>query len=346
MLAAMETGLPDTRSRSLLGSSNVLNGLLVGVVPIPAIAAAWLLYGWFPTGEVPTDPGWSGALDSAGVAAALLHHPIVAANLLFFVFVNLAFWGIALIQRSSWLIDPYWTLLPPLLAWLYLAHPLADPLPARVVLGVAPLVIWSARLTYNYFRREAWRFGLREDWRFARMRRERPGFWWEQLFVVYVAQQGMLVGLSLPFWAIAFRPEPLGVLDGVAFIGALSGIGIAAVADTQLDTFMRENARRADRGEPRQVLLDVGLWRYSRHPNYFGEQLFWWSIAGFGIACGEPWVALGSAFNSCVLAGVTVMTERRMLEQPERREAYAAYRRRTSVWVPWRVGAEGAERSR
>jgi len=331
----METGYPDIDERPLLGRANLLNALLVLLVPIPALVAAWVLFGWFPAGGIPTDPGWASVEDADGMAAWLLHNPLIAANVFYFVFVNLAFWVIALMQRSSWLIDPYWTLLPLFLAWFFLAQPLAAPAGGRAALAVAALLVWSVRLTGNYFRRESWRFGLREDWRYARWRSERSGFWWEQFFVVHLAQHALLVGLSLPFWAIAFRPVAFGVADVVCFGLALTGIAIAARADRQLDVFMRENAQRVRRGEPKVLLLDGGIWRYSRHPNYFGEQLFWWSIAGFGVVSGEPWVVLGAALNSCVLASVTVMTERRMVEVPERREAYEGYRRRTSVWVPW-----------
>ena len=116
---------------------------------------------------------------------------------------------------------------------------------------------------------------------------------------------------------------------------ALAGIVVAHLADSQLDAFMRDNQARQARGEPPTRLLDRGIWRWSRHPNYFGEQLFWWAFAGWGVVVGEPWVVVGTVLNSGVLAAVTVMTERRMLEVPERREAYGAYQRRTSVWLPW-----------
>ncbi len=167
------------------------------------------------------------------------------------------------------------------------------------------------------------------------MRLRRPHFWLEQLFVVHIAQHGMLVGITLPFWAIASRDVDLGALDLVCFGLAGLGIAIGRVADRQLDAFMRENETRRRRGEEKIAVLDRGLWRTSRHPNYFGEQLFWWTIAGFGAVCGEPWVAIGAAFNSIVLAAVTVMTERRMLAVPERRAAFEAYRQRTSPLIPW-----------
>ncbi|MGH0035296.1 MAG: DUF1295 domain-containing protein [Myxococcota bacterium] len=328
----MEIGYPDVRDQPLLGARNLGHAALVLLAPAPAVAAALALFG--ASDSVGADPGWRGVTSLATFTAWLFHHPIAAANLLYLVFVNLVFWAIALVQRSSWLIDPYWTLLPLLLAGFYTAHPLADGDRTRLLLAWSALVVWSLRLTHNYLRRERWRLGLREDWRYAKMRRERPGFAWEQLFVVFLAQQAMLVGLTLPFWAIAFRRVPFGVLDALCLAGALLGIAVAHVADAHLDRFMRENAARIARGEPKVQLLDTGLWRCSRHPNYFGEQLFWWSIGGLGVVCGEPWVLLGTALNSGVLAAVTVMTERRMLADPDRQEAYAAYRRQTSVWIP------------
>ncbi len=318
-----------------MGFDNLRNAALVLAAPAPAVITVWLLFRWFGAGAIPPAPGRLDFTEPDGAAAWLLHHPLLALNLLYFVFVNLQFWVIALLQRSSWLIDPYWTLLPLFIVGFYAAHPLANPQPVRLGLASAALAVWSVRLTWNYFRREDWRFGLREDWRYAKMRRERPGFWWEQFFVVHLAQHGMLVGLTLPLWAICFRPVPLAALDVLLLVLAVAGIAIAHVADAQLDRFMRRNEeRRARREEPVRV-LETGIWCWSRHPNYFGEQLFWWSIAGFGVVCGEAWVVVGTLFNSSVLAAVTVMTERRMLEVPERRDAYAAYRARTSVWIPW-----------
>jgi len=339
----MEIGYPTTRNRALLGHKNVINAILLLAVPVPAILTAWILFHWFPENQIPADPGWSRVRTADQLAALLLHHPILAANVFYFIFVNVVFWAIALVQRSSWLIDPYWTLLPILLAWFYVASPLAEPDGSRLALAWSALLVWSCRLTYNYFRRENWRFGLREDWRYAKMREERRQFWWEQFVIVHVAQQAMLVGLTLPFWAVSFRPREVGLLDALCFTSALIGIAIARSADSQLDRFMRDNAARLERGEPRIWLLDSGIWRYSRHPNYFGEQLFWWSMAAFGVVCGEPWVVIGTLLNSCVLASVTVMTEQRMLEIPERRKAYLAYRERTSVWIPWRARPHHAE---
>jgi len=344
----IEVGYPDMDDYPVLGRRNLTNIAITLWVPIPAIVCATLLFGWFPEGGIPRDPGIAWPESAEHAAAILLHHPILSLNLFFFLFVDVQFWLIALRQRSTWLIDPYWTLLPPLVALFYLLHPLAKAQPARAALAFGILMLWSIRLTWNYFRRERWRFGYREDWRYAKMRLERPNFAFEQVFVVYVAQHLMLVGLTLPFWAVAFFDVPLGVLDLVLVVLAALGLLIARAGDTQLDRFMGENAARERRGQAKIAVLDTGIWRYSRHPNYFGEQLFWWSIAGFGVVCGAPWVVVGTAFNSCVLAAVTVMTERRMLAVPERKAAFEAYRKKTSVWIPWwprrqAIRARGAE---
>jgi steroid 5-alpha reductase family enzyme len=135
-------------------------------------------------------------------------------------------------------------------------------------------------------------------------------WWWKSFFITYVSQQPMLVGVCLPLWAINFdgAKTPFGPLDFLATILCIAGLMIAYFADTQLREFMLENEARVAGGKEPIPLLYRGLWKYSRHPNYF--------------------------FNSIVMWQVTVMTEQKMVEKPSRREAYVAYQKATSVWVP------------
>jgi steroid 5-alpha reductase family enzyme len=330
----VEVGYPDMSAQPVLGRKNLVNLAILVLVPLPGILASAWLFTYFAPGAIPPDPGWEGIQGRDTLSAFLLHHPISAIHLLFFVNVCVLFWLLALVQRSTWLIDPYWTLIPLFIAWFYWAHPLAGPAPGRSALTWALLLIWSVRLTHNYMRREQWRLGFREDWRFAKRRSQSRHFWWSQFLYIYVAQQFMLVGLTLPFFAIQFRDAPVGLWDWLLAALALVGIGIAHIADSSLDAFMRANEERVSRGEAKWPLLDRGIWRWSRHPNYFGEQLFWWAMAGFGVVLGMPWVVVGAALNSGVLAIVTVMTERRMVAAPERQELFREYQRRTSVWIP------------
>jgi len=256
------------------------------------------------------------------------------------------FWLVGLAQRSFWLIDPYWTLLPPLLGCLYAAHPRARYSPARSAVALLLLWAWSARLTHSYFRREGWKFGQREDWRYSKMARDFPRAWpLISFFAVGLAQQPMLVGISLPAYSVHFGGDaPLGAADVLATVGAVAGLATARCADDQLRCYMLANEALVAAGKPRRALLETGLWRHSRHPNYFGEQLWWWSFGLFSVGLGQWYFLWGTFFNSIVLATVTVMTERRMLDNwgAARADAYRAYMRRTSACIPWfRCGGGG-----
>ena len=80
-------------------------------------------------------------------------------------------------QGSTWLIDPYWTIAPPMIAMYYLVHPLSVGASLRVVVSAGLLLVWALRLTHSYLRRECWEIGLREDWRYADMARSHAGWW-------------------------------------------------------------------------------------------------------------------------------------------------------------------------
>ncbi|KAG5177526.1 hypothetical protein JKP88DRAFT_261490 [Tribonema minus] len=276
--------------------------------------------------------------------------------------------------------DPYWTLLPPLTAAYYRCHPHAAAAGLRGAAAAALVLAWSTRLTHSYFRREAWRVGAREDWRFADMRRRWPRtFCFTSLFLAYISQWPMLVGIttglcalasaksssppdcmpvsavpaaalracarasavaalpsSLPLYALHFPPAPpppLGAADAALLAASACALTIAYIADTQLYDFCAANARRRARGEAPVPVLQTGLWRYSRHPNYFGEQLWWWCVALLGWRVGAPWTMAGQAFNCACMVHVTRLTEARMLTGA-RADAYRTYTQRTSAWLP------------
>lgn len=94
--------------------------------------------------------------------------PLLLINFTFFINIDLGFWLLGLAQKSFWLIDPWWTLLPPVYGFLWASHPLATQNP-RGIITLVLVIIWSIRLTHSYFRREDWKFGTREDWRYTKM---------------------------------------------------------------------------------------------------------------------------------------------------------------------------------
>jgi len=334
--------------RSHSPMQNIINFLLLVGVPVPAILCAGTLFRCLesqanePIASSCDEYAWLGALIRVDSI-----HPVLTLNVFFFVFVNVSFYLIALLQASTWLIDPYWTLIPPLLALFYRFHP-SRAVPqmdtydhARVRADIAFMLVclWSLRLTHSYFRREAWQFGEREDWRFAQYRRQLGPVLWipASFFMVYVSQQVMLIGLTLPFYAMHFHAENGNLLlDIVATVVCLSGILFAWVADNQLDSFMSRNRFLKSVGKPQVLVLKEGLWRFSRHPNHFGEALWWIGLAIFAIASGGPWWSVfGFVFNHACDWGVTLhLIEDRMLSRRERREAYKQYQMHTSLLLP------------
>ena len=247
---------------SHLSAQNIVNGLLCCFVLVPSFAVTAHLYRHCSPDSGDSDP-------FASACALAMGHPLWLANVLFFGNVTVAFWLIGLWQRSFWLIDPYWTLLPPLLGHLYAAHPRAAFNPMRSAMCLTLLWVWSLRLTHSYFRREDWKFGQREDWRYSKMARDFPRSWpLLSFFAVGLAQQPMLVGISLPAYTVHFAgDEELGGLDVLALLGALAGLVTGFTADNQLRAYMLANEARVAAGQPKLKLLDSGLWHYSRHPN-------------------------------------------------------------------------------
>ena len=141
---------------------------------------------------------WLGDLfhqsDDAVACTVYVDRPVLFVNLVYFVVVDVGFYVIYLLQSSTWLIDPHWQLLPTSIALFYYSHPHAAASPdghhPRALLTLVLVLVWAARLLHNYLRREQWRFGEREDWRYADMRAAH-GRWWlvSQFFAVSLAQR-------------------------------------------------------------------------------------------------------------------------------------------------------------
>lgn len=144
-----------------------------------------------------------------------------------------------------------------------------------------------------------------------------------------------LIALSLPLYAVHTVNQPLNMWDLVATVVCLCGIVIAYFADTQLYEFVSRNNKLKGLGKPVVFVLDSGLWYYCRHPNYFGEQLWWWGLVVFAWSLGVGWTFIGAFVNTMCLAYVTRLVEDRMLKQESRAEAFRVYQKKTSVWVPW-----------
>ncbi|KAF5177487.1 Translocase of chloroplast [Thalictrum thalictroides] len=235
------------------------------------------------------------------------------------------------------MIDLYWTVLPVMLVNYFATHPQSKFNAMRSMVMISLTWTWSIRLSHSYLRRERWQCGAREDWRFTSMRKQYgKRWWWLSFFAVYISQQVLMMGVCLPMYAVHSVDKPWNMWDTSATLICVCGIICAYFADTQLHEFLSKNDELKEQGNLQSdPILDKGLWWYSRHPNYFGEQVWWWGLVVFGWNVGYGWTLIGSVMNSMCLAYVTGLVEQRMLKHEYRSNAYKRYQKTTSVWIPW-----------
>lgn len=246
--------------------------------------------------------------------------------------VVLFVWIASLITRDNSWVDRLWSIVPVVYVWVFAAFAgLADP---RLNVMAVLVTLWGARLTFNFARKGGYS-GV-EDYRWPILR-ERMRPWQFQLFnffFIALYQNVILLLIALPaLTAFEHRSTPFGVLDAVAavvFVGLLIG---ETVSDQQQWNFHR--AKRAGGADFRPRFLQSGLWRYSRHPNFFFEQAQWWVLFLFGaIAAGSlaQWTVIGAVLLTALFVGSTIFTESITRSRyPE----YADYQAVTSPIVPW-----------
>ena len=196
-----------------------------------------------------------------------------------------------------------------------------------ILLGA--VVIWALRLALHLSIRILG--DPHEDRRYAAIRdRNQPGFRWKSLFLVFLLQAFIMWFVSLPVLAALGRVSATHHLIPaiIGFLLWLTGLFFESVGDWQLAAF---RARPENRGQ----VLQTGLWRLTRHPNYFGDFCIWWGLWLLAISCGAPlWTVLSPAAMAFFLMRVSgePMLER---DIAERRPGYAEYVRRTSAFFPW-----------
>jgi steroid 5-alpha reductase family enzyme len=231
-------------------------------------------------------------------------------------------WLLSLPLRNVSIVDSMWSLMFLLAALAYVAGQ-AAPGP-RAWLVIALVTAWSLRLAAYI----TWRnHGHGEDFRYQKIRaNNEPGFAFKSLYIVFGLQAGLAWVISLPLLAAINSTTPLGWLDAAGVALWLVGMVFEAGGDWQLTRF---KADPANRGE----VLDTGLWRYTRHPNYFGDFCVWWGLFLIALAGGGWWSAAGPLLMSFLLLKVSGVA---LLEKDigERRPAYRDYVRRTNAFFP------------
>jgi steroid 5-alpha reductase family enzyme len=233
-------------------------------------------------------------------------------------------WLLSLVLRDASIVDPVWPLGFVLVAWVVLS--VADGNRARQWLLVAMVTVWGLRLSAHL----AWRkHGEPEDFRYQAMRKHwGPRFPLISLVTVFALQGVLMWVVSLPVQLGQVPASPgLGALAAAGVLVWVVGFAFETIGDAQLTRF------KSDPSSAGQV-MDRGLWRYTRHPNYFGDACVWWGIALVAAESGLGAVGIVGAVVMTVLlrrvSGVP-MLERSMAK---RRPGYDEYVSRTSPFVP------------
>ncbi len=231
-------------------------------------------------------------------------------------------WALSLRLRDASIVDIAWGFL--VLAPAVVAASHAPGVRSAAVLALA--AGWALRLSLHIW----WRHrGQPEDRRYQAIRaRNEPGFGWKSLYLVFMLQAVLAWIVAAPVSAAATSDAPWSTLDALGVSLVVLGLLFEAVADAQLARF---KAAPRHRGQ----VMRTGLWRYSRHPNYFGECLLWWGFWLMALAAGAAWTVISPLLMTWLLlkvSGVTLLEKDIVARRPD----YEDYMRRTSAFIPWR----------
>lgn len=233
-------------------------------------------------------------------------------------------WLPSLPLRDVSIVDRVWSALIALPAAWYAWALGAD---ARMSVMLLLIALWAVRLAVHVTMRN---WGHGEDRRYQEIRaRNQPGFALKSLWLVFLLQAVLAWMVGLPVLAAA-GGGAWTAWDTLGAVIAAAGLVTETVADAQLARFRRQPGSHGH-------VMDRGLWRYSRHPNYFGETCVWWGIGLMGLAGGgwaHAWCLASPLLMTVLLLRVSGVA---LLEKDigERRPAYRDYIARTSAFIPW-----------
>ena len=230
--------------------------------------------------------------------------------------------------KNSSLYDPFWSIIPPFFAYYFIWQHGDEGNPVRQWIIFALVAFWGIRLTLNWMRR--WHGLKDEDWRYVDLASKAPAVKWLTMFsAVHLFPTLMVFAGMLPIYPGMLSTAPLGVIDIVAATITFLAVVIEWISDNQLWAFIRSNKQKG-------AFVKTGLWAYSRHPNYFGECMFWTGVFLFAFSSNIVeyyWVGIGFLTMWGLFMGYSVpaMDERHKKSRP----GYAEYAAKTSGLFPW-----------
>ena len=245
------------------------------------------------------------------------------------IFATLVVFIFSMAMNNSSAYDPYWSVKPIVIAVAYFFIFHLESLNARQWLVLSGTTLYALRLTSNFYR--DWPGFSHEDWRYVNFRKTTGKAYWLVSFLAIHLFPTIMVYLGCLAMMPVFSTEgrPLNTWDAVAAIILFGSVFYAFIADEQLRRFRTSP-------ENKGKTITSGLWRLSRHPNYFGEISTWWGLAIFAIATGcEYWWTLAGpvAITIMFLFASIPMIEKRHLE---RRQDYRDYMSVTPKVLPFK----------
>jgi steroid 5-alpha reductase family enzyme len=244
-------------------------------------------------------------------------------------------WMLSLILRNSSIVDIFWGFGFVVTTWISLILS-PSPAGARGWLLAAMVSVWGLRLSIHILRRN---WGKEEDFRYRAWRDQAGGkWWWRSFFQVFMLQGFLMWVIAAPLVAAqALNRMGIAWLDGVGLLIWAVGFAFEALGDARLARF---KANPENRGK----LLTSGVWRYSRHPNYFGDAAQWWGFFLVASAGGAWWAAFSPLLMTFLLLKVSgvAMLEKSMKQT---KPGYQAYVETTSAFIPWLPRSHGSRSS-
>jgi steroid 5-alpha reductase family enzyme len=234
-------------------------------------------------------------------------------------------WLLSLVLKNSSIVDIFWGSGFLITGWLFFALTPDGFMPRKLLLMLLA-TIWGLRLSLYIL----WRnWGKGEDFRY-RVWREEAGsaWWWRSFFKVFLLQGILMWVIAIPLLAAQISPTPqhLTVLDFLGVLVWVVGFFFESVGDIQLARF---KSNPANKGR----VMDLGVWKYTRHPNYFGDSTQWWGFYLIAASASGWWTLFSPLIMTLLLlrvSGVTLL-EKTMSSRP----GYDEYIRTTSAFFPW-----------
>lgn len=246
--------------------------------------------------------------------------------LLIIVLMMTILWVVSITIRNASIVDIFWGAGFLVTCSYYFLATDGDSL--RKLILLTCVALWGLRLSVYI----AWRnAGKGEDYRYRQFRSSygEHRYWWVSYFQVFLLQGFLMWLISAPLLAAQhFGPEKsFGIIDLLAVLIWITGFVFEAGGDYQLAVF---KANPANKGK----VLNYGFWKYTRHPNYFGDAAVWWSYGLFSIAAGSWLPVLGSVLMTFLIvriSGVFLLEKNLTEKKPE----YLHYKNSTSAFLPW-----------